>query len=142
MMQSEFRLVSVVSLAIIAALVLAGCGPSETHPQTVSSSEDIAGIWESSVGLHRFGEDGTHQWGHSVEALRTLSELRGGEYWFEDGRHYHTATVCPSEEPGIYEIRFIEEGKVAFAVVEDDRSRRAWWLVGYGAEPRVWTKVE
>jgi hypothetical protein len=138
---------------ILGLLILGGCSSADSLDKYPSATEiaDIVGIWSSDEGsYHYFGEDGLHYFAHSIEKLeeRLASDRPPeGEFWFEGNHHYHTSRVCAVngiEDPGVYEIKMIEEDVIKFVpIIEDECFKRENWLAGYEIyrDEHTWTRI-
>jgi hypothetical protein len=144
--------VKILIFSLGTALFLFGCTGISSTPEPerdpVDSIDQMEGVWQSSRGFHYFSEDGTHEFGHSREGLvnRMQSEPEG-DFWFENGLHYHTSQLCETRgiaEPGIYEIYLIGEDTLLFIAIEDECPVRKNWLAGYADvnSEFLWTRSE
>jgi hypothetical protein len=136
--------------------LLVGCSNSAPTPNTpesvervpVYSIDQITGIWQSSRGFHYFSEEGTHEFGHSREGLdNRLQSEPEGDFWFEDGLHYHTSKLCETRgisTPGVYEVYLVQNDSLLFVAVDDECPVRKNWLAGYAEVNTefIWTKSE
>lgn len=135
-------IIALLGVGLIVTLQLGGSDDEVTGPRIADAIDDISGSWQAVDGsaYHHFGADGNHQWGHSPNDLNAkLDEDPEGQFWFEDGVHFHTNQSCG--DVGAYEITIAEDGTMTFAVVDDACSSRARWLSGRGGD-RIWTRIE
>jgi D-alanyl-D-alanine carboxypeptidase len=89
----------------------------------------MAGVWLGTLagetGYVSYTADGRFMVALSQDALATVP-LVSGEYWFEDGRiHLRDLenaghwSVCDPETIGVYDVVELDDGKVAFQMVDD-----------------------
>jgi len=116
----------VASSTAIAVFLLAGCAAS--GPKLASSTDDIAGTWQSNIssGDFQLNEDGT--WRSQTGSGLVFT----GEFWFEGTQFFIQDSVgCDVGNPiGIYEVELLENGNLKFTVIEDECATRANALQG------------
>ena len=149
----RFKKILGLTILIFCSTLLVGCAqyndPFAEFPYATAPQE-IAGYWQAAEDrFHYFGEGGSHYFSHSLEQIKDRVENNKapeGEYWFEGDRHYHTATSCSLkgyDQPGVYEIKIINENEIKFVVREDECASRSQWLAGPEEERTEysWTRV-
>jgi predicted small lipoprotein YifL len=139
----------IVVLALIALLLLAGCGKPE-GPAAITSAEELAGVWHRTT-LTDFGaevyrqytEDGIYRMGNSLAELEAQPRVEG-RFWFEGGQIVVQDTAgTPSydmcvggEKTGRYDLEVLENGHIRFVLIEDECTARGEML-GSGEMERV-----
>ncbi|MCB8944339.1 MAG: beta-lactamase family protein [Ardenticatenaceae bacterium] len=103
--------------------------PEPTTPPMITTTEEMAGIWEGSVagekGYLMYTEDGRYFLSLSQEGLTTSPRITG-DYWFENNQ-LHIRDLentghwveCPAETVGVYDVLLLDDGRATFQTVED-----------------------
>jgi hypothetical protein len=135
-----------IGLAIV-VLLLVGCGagqpaptptpvpptatplpttaPTPRGPGPVTEAKDIVGTCTAGGWYLRYDEDGTFRSAGSREALENEQHGNVGEFWFSNGQYHERIIARYGLESegivGIYEVQLLENGKLLFSLVEDER---------------------
>ena len=124
------------ALMTLGLLLLSGCTP---QPASVTD-EDLIGTWNAEGGhsFLQFNGDGTYSYSQSVFALETNPEMIG-QYRLEgtlltfitseDGQ------FCQKGMIGTYEVQLTEQGRLEFALSEDECETRAAFNSVYSWAP-------
>jgi len=107
--------------------------PAETpEPPLATSVDDLIGRWSFGSGAYaqyfQFNEDGTYVMARGSVANLEDNQLHFGPFLFEDGLlTFETSddSLGCTGQSGTYEVRLLEEGRIAFVLVEDECSLRA-----------------
>jgi hypothetical protein len=107
--------------------------PAETpEPPLATSVDDLIGRWSFGSGdpaqYFHFNEDGTYVMARGSVANLEDNQLQFGPFLFEDGLlTFETSddSLGCTGQSGTYEVRLLEEGRIAFVLVEDECSLRA-----------------
>jgi ABC-type transport system substrate-binding protein len=107
--------------------------PAETpEPPLATSVDDLIGRWSFGSGAYaqyfHFNEDGTYVMARGSVANLEDNQLQFGPFLFEDGLlTFETSddSLGCTGQSGTYEVRLLEEGRIAFVLVEDECSLRA-----------------
>jgi hypothetical protein len=150
--RNEINRSKIFLFSLFTTLLLLGCANNETTSEPervpVNSIAQMVGVCQSEKGFHYFSEDGMHEFGHSREGLRNrMKSSPEGDFWFEDGIHYHTSELCETQgitTPGIYEVYLIENDTLLFVAIEVGCPVRKNWLAGYADinSEFLWTRSE
>lgn len=135
---------TILAFMALGLLLLAGCAtpespptatpaPTETPvPPLATNADDVIGLWSFGSGpraqFFQFDEEGTFVMARGVVTNLEDSPLYFGQFLFEGG----LLTFVTSDDSagcsgtsGTYEVRLLEQGRLALILVEDDCSLRA-----------------
>jgi len=131
----RWMVVCVAWIVIIA--LLAAC-----QPPTTLTSDDLVGIWTSTVtdyGYVEYFEDGTWRQAYTLKQLETLNEYKG-QYQLQGSRltlqSAEDSPRCPGLE-GSYQVRINEKGELEYELEADECTVRRVGITTEGPYRRV-----